>query len=186
VLGAAALAAALSGWADSGLRYGKWCALGVLYVGLPCLAVLWLLEDPKAGFVTLIWLMAVTWATDTGGYVAGRLIGGPKLAPRISPNKTWAGLAGGIVGALAVGLVVALWFGQGNVGAILLISGVLAIVGQGGDLFESWVKRHFGVKDASSLIPGHGGVLDRVDGLVAVSLAVAIFELWIGHSPLLP
>jgi phosphatidate cytidylyltransferase len=162
-----------------------WLAAGVAYVGLPCLAMAWLRAMPDAGLATLLWVLALVWATDTGAYIAGRGIGGPKLAPRISPNKTWAGLAGGVVAAGLTGAAVALLVENVDAWVTVPVSGVLALVEQAGDLFESAVKRHFGVKDSSRLIPGHGGILDRVDGLLAVSLAVAALSGAVGHTILI-
>jgi phosphatidate cytidylyltransferase len=168
-----------------GVRNPVWPAAGVAYVGLPCLAMAWLRVLPGEGLATLLWVLALVWATDTGGYVAGRGLGGPKLAPRISPNKTWAGLIGGMVAAAAVGLAASFLL-QGVAASIAVpLSAALAVVEQAGDLFESAVKRRFGVKDSSRLIPGHGGVLDRVDGLLAVSLAVAALSWAAGHTILI-
>jgi phosphatidate cytidylyltransferase len=133
----------------------------------------------------LLWVLALVWATDTGAYIAGRRIGGAKLAPRISPNKTWSGLGGGIAAAALVGAVAALWLGTSSVWLLLGVSAALAIVEQVGDLAESAFKRRFGVKDSSDIIPGHGGVLDRVDGLLAVIVAVAGLSLAGGGSVLL-
>lgn len=149
---------------------------GTLYIGIGCLSFLWLRNIPAEGRDLVFWLLAVVWATDIGAYFAGRGIGGPKLAPKISPNKTWAGLIGG---ALAAGLVGALAAGILGGDAMLLVVGgmVLAVIAQGGDLLESWCKRHFGVKDSSHIIPGHGGILDRVDGLLAV-FPVAFVYFW--------
>ena len=129
----------------------------------------------------VFWLLAVVWATDIGAYFAGRGIGGPKLAPSISPNKTWAGLIGG---ALSAGLVGTLAAGLTDSDATLLVVGgmILAVVAQGGDLLESWCKRHFGVKDSSHIIPGHGGILDRVDGLLAVLPVVFLYYWVVGAS----
>lgn len=170
VLGAVLTAAAAA------LRGGKplWLGLGVLYAGLPCIAVLWLRAAPPAGLATLLWLFALVWATDTGAYFAGRTIGGPKLMPSVSPKKTWAGLAGGIVAAAAVGVVSGLLIDGASPVFVAVASAVLAVVAQAGDLAESALKRHFGAKDSSRIIPGHGGVMDRVDGLVTVVLAVAL------------
>jgi phosphatidate cytidylyltransferase len=153
-----------------------WIVAGTLYIGLACLALLWLRSVPEQGRELVFWLLAVVWATDIGAYFAGRGIGGPKLAPKISPNKTWAGLIGG---ALAAGLVGALAAGFLGGDAMLLVVGgmVLAVIAQGGDLLESWCKRHFGVKDSGHIIPGHGGILDRVDGLLAV-FPVAFVYFW--------
>ena len=179
VLGLAAVGLAAS---DSLARAstGRWQGLGVLYVGLPCIAIIWLREQHESGLATLLWLLAVVMAVDTGAYAAGRLIGGPKLAPWISPKKTWAGLCGGIVSAMLIGLVVSLWLGQSRWLLLILLSGGLAVVEQAGDLAESAFKRRFGVKDSSQLIPGHGGVLDRVDGLLAVSFVVGLAEYSFG------
>jgi phosphatidate cytidylyltransferase len=156
---------------------GRWHGFGTLYVGLPSIAIMWVRAEPGHGLQTVVWVLALVIAVDTGAYVAGRLIGGPKLAPRISPNKTWAGLGGGIVAAMLTGWVVALWLDLASALPLILISAAMAVVEQGGDLVESACKRYFGVKDSSRLIPGHGGVLDRVDGLLAVALAAAVAEL---------
>ncbi len=155
-----------------------WHAAGFVYIALPCLALLWL-RDGADGLLIVFWLLVVVWATDIGAYFAGRTIGGPKLIPRISPNKTWAGLFGGMAAAgLAGGLVASLapplpvfWLG--------ISAAVLAIIAQAGDFTESAIKRRCGVKDSSHLIPGHGGVLDRVDGLLFVApVATLALLLW--------
>jgi phosphatidate cytidylyltransferase len=159
---------------------GRWHGLGTLYIGLPSVAIIWVRSEPADGFVTVLWLLALVIAADTGAFAAGRLIGGAKLAPGISPNKTWAGLIGAIAAASLVGWLVAIWLGLTTPLPLVLVSGALAIVEQLGDLAESAFKRYFGVKDSSHLIPGHGGVLDRVDGLLAVSTAVALGELFGG------
>jgi phosphatidate cytidylyltransferase len=153
-----------------------WRLVGALYIGIPCWALLSLRADPVAGRDTLFWLLAVVWAADTGAYTFGRLIGGPKLAPVISPNKTWAGLAGGIGMAAIVGVGAALLLDQAAVLTLAGLSALIGAVSQGGDLVESWVKRHFGVKDTGSIIPGHGGLLDRVDGLLTAAVGVAILS----------
>ena len=157
-------------------RHGRqlilWYTLGLVYLGLACLGMIWLRAVPGEGRDIVLWLLAVVWATDIGAYAAGRTIGGPKMAPKISPNKTWSGLAGGVAAAAVVGAIAA-WL-QGAVGAALLavISAGLAVVAQGGDLLESRLKRRFDVKDSSNLIPGHGGLLDRLDGVLSAALAV--------------
>ena len=142
---------------------------GFLYIAIPAFALLslsWVWE------VLTFWVFAVTWATDIFAYFAGRAIGGPKLAPRISPNKTWAGLAGGMIGAGAFGWLLATWF---EMETFFLWAGApLGLAAQLGDLYESWEKRRAGVKDSGSLLPGHGGVLDRLDGLLAVSLVTTL------------
>lgn len=150
-----------------------WVAAGALYIGLPLLAIVWLRSDPVLGRQTVIWILGVVWAADIGAYSAGRAIGGPKLAPSISPNKTWAGLLGAVAAAGAAGAACAWWMGtDGRVG-LALASALLGLVSQGGDLLESGMKRHFNVKDSSNMIPGHGGVLDRVDALLAAAFTVA-------------
>lgn len=154
-------------------------ACGALYIGIPVVALLWLRHDPVYGMVTIFWLLAVVWATDTGALFAGRSIGGPKLAPAISPNKTWSGFFGGIAAAVAVSLIAALWYGA----AVLpiIVAGIaLSIVSQLGDLLESRVKRYLNVKDSGSIIPGHGGLFDRVDGLLAAAPVLAAIYLVVG------
>lgn len=156
-----------------------WAAAGALWVALGTAAFLWLALAGGRG--TLLWLLAVVWATDIGAYAAGRSIGGPKLAPRLSPNKTWAGLAGGVASAAVAGLAAA-WLSGAPAAALALVSAALAVVAQLGDLAESLAKRHFGVKDSSNLIPGHGGLLDRLDGLLAASVAIGLIALLFGDS----
>jgi phosphatidate cytidylyltransferase len=147
-------------------------ALGVGYIGTAAIAILFLREQPN-GFLLALWTLVVVWATDTGAYFAGRAIGGPKLAPVISPNKTWAGLIGGMIAAAIVGGLIA---GFGPLPATALWLGApLAVAAQLGDLLESAMKRHAGVKDSGKLLPGHGGVLDRIDGLLPVAIIVAAF-----------
>lgn len=159
---------------------------GVLWIAVPSIALIWLAldPDPRVGRNTVLWILAVVWATDIGAYAAGRTFGGPRLAPRLSPNKTWSGLIGAVLCAAAVGGIVALFVNSTIVVTILLLSGILAVVAQLGDLAESMVKRHCGVKDSSSLIPGHGGLLDRFDGMLAVIPAVALLSLFGGGSVL--
>ncbi len=184
LIAGAALAAAMAPMSG---RSPSWPGIGVLYVGLPCIAILWLREIPDAGRDILLWLLALVWATDIGAFVVGRSIGGPRLAPRVSPGKTWSGLAGGIVSGAGVGAAAAIASGTGSALGLAAISAVLAVVAQIGDLAESAVKRRFGVKDSGRIIPGHGGVLDRLDGVLAVAPAVALV-LWVqqGGMPLWP
>lgn len=175
-----ALAAALA-TVRLGPGLPQWHALGVAYVALPCLAFVWLRQDPETGRVVIFWLLFVVWATDIGAYAFGRWIGGAKLAPRASPKKTWAGLIGGAFSAGIVGALLAAWHGGWSPAGVGGLSVLLALVAQTGDVLESAVKRHFGVKDASQLIPGHGGLMDRVDGLLAVSLVVALMT-WLREA----
>lgn len=157
-------------------RSAWWMASGAAYIGVPVVSVIWLRGQ---GRETLFWLLFVVWATDIGAYAAGRTIGGPRLLPRISPRKTWAGLCGGIAAAVLVGYIMAHISGV-EPPLIIVLSGAIAVIAQAGDFAESWVKRRFGVKDSSGLIPGHGGLLDRLDGLLAAAPAAALFCLLTG------
>lgn len=144
---------------------------GAIYVGLPVFALV-LLRDQPNGLLLTLWAMSLVWATDTGAYFAGRSIGGPKIAPSISPKKTWAGLIGGTLAA--TGLAFALHVYAGLPFKFVMITPLLAVLSQAGDFYESWLKRRAGVKDSSNLLPGHGGVLDRLDGLVPVAIVAAL------------
>ncbi|MBB5687325.1 phosphatidate cytidylyltransferase [Sphingobium boeckii] len=154
-------------------RHGR-LGWGLAYVGFPAAALLYLRMQPD-GLVLAFWTLALVWATDIGAYFSGRLIGGPKLLPRISPSKTWAGLIGGMIAALLTGLGFHHWGGLPM--GLALTSPVLAALAQGGDLFESALKRQAGVKDSGTILPGHGGVMDRLDGVVPVAPAVALIIL---------
>lgn len=147
-------------------------ALGVLYCGLPAMALVLLRRGPTDGVLLTTWTMALVWACDTGAYFAGRTIGGPKLMPSVSPNKTWAGLVGGVVAAGVFGWL--LWDHAGLDWRLAAASPALAVLAQAGDLYESWLKRRAGVKDSGTILPGHGGVLDRLDGLVPVAPVAAL------------
>lgn len=149
-------------------------ALGAVYVGLPILALL-LIRKQDDGIVFTFWALALVWVCDIGAYFSGRAIGGAKLAPMISPNKTWAGLAGGVL--LATMFAVSLHFLHGLPWRLTLATPLLAIVAQAGDLFESWLKRRAGVKDSGNLLPGHGGILDRLDGMVPVAPLAALLVI---------
>jgi phosphatidate cytidylyltransferase len=153
---------------------------GIAYLGLPATALVWLRMHEGGGSIDVIWLLLVVWATDCLAYFTGRGIGGPKLAPQISPSKTWAGLIGGVAGAAIVGGGVSLGLGAAGL-APTLLAAILAVISQVGDLFESHLKRRAGVKDSGALIPGHGGVLDRVDGLLFAApvymMAVALMGI---------
>ena len=152
----------------------SWTAAGFFYAAAAQTASVLVRLDLAWGFSALIFILLVVWVTDIGGYFAGRGIGGPKLWPRVSPKKTWAGAIGGFAASLAVsaGFVA---FGLGKTGPLLALGAILSVASQLGDLFESAVKRRFGVKDSSNIIPGHGGLLDRLDGFVAAVVMVAIF-----------
>ncbi len=149
-------------------------AAGVLYAGFPALAILYLREIDD-GILVMLWTLALVWATDIGAYFSGRAIGGPKLAPKYSPNKTWAGLIGGVVLTAAVSYLLHLYGGLAFY--LVLISIPLAVLAQMGDLFESWLKRRAGAKDSGTIFPGHGGVMDRLDGLIPVAPVVALIML---------
>ncbi|MBV9786007.1 MAG: phosphatidate cytidylyltransferase [Acidisphaera sp.] len=177
-LGLLAAGAVLSWAAARGTGRASRLAAGVLYVGLAAVALLWLRRS-AAGRADVLFLALVVWASDVGAYSLGRLLGGPKLAPRISPSKTWAGALGGLLAATAVGLCVAAGFGDGAGRAALVAAG-LGLAAQAGDLLESGLKRRFGVKDSGRLIPGHGGLLDRVDGVLAAAPAAALLALALG------
>lgn len=152
-------------------------SLGVLYTGLPVVALGWLRGDEPLGFLCVLFVLIVVAVTDTAAYFSGRSIGGPKLWPAVSPNKTWAGLMGGIVSAGLAGALFARLAGSGSVIWLAGLGVALAIVAQGGDLAESALKRRFGLKNASDLIPGHGGFMDRMDGVATASVAAALAAL---------
>ena len=159
----------------------SWAAAGFLYAAAAEIASVLVRLDPVRGFAALMFVLLIVWVTDSGGYFAGRGIGGPKLWPRVSPKKTWAGAVGGFAASMAVACGFAA-FGLGRIGPLLLLSGALSVVSQLGDLFESAVKRRFGVKDSSHIIPGHGGLMDRLDGFVAAVVVAALFGLLRGGA----
>ena len=152
----------------------NWAAAGFLYAAAAEFASVLLRFDPAKGFAALMFVLLIVWVTDSGGYFAGRGIGGPKLWPRVSPKKTWAGAIGGFAASLVVATGFAM-FDLGRAGPLLLVSAALSVVSQLGDLFESAVKRRFGVKDSSHIIPGHGSLMDRLDGFVAAVVVAALF-----------
>jgi phosphatidate cytidylyltransferase len=152
----------------------NWAAAGFLYAAAAEIASVLVRLDPVKGFAALMFVLLIVWVTDSGGYFAGRGIGGPKLWPRVSPKKTWAGAVGGLVASLAVAAGFAA-LDLGKTLPLLVLSAVLSTVSQLGDLFESAVKRRFGVKDSSQIIPGHGGLMDRLDGFVAAVVVAALF-----------
>lgn len=159
----------LAGWG-----FG-WQAAGFLYALVPALALLWIRDRAPQGLELLLWVFIVTWSTDIGAFFAGRAIGGPKLAPSISPNKTVAGLIGGMISAALAGYA---WAELTSLSATLFVLAPLfALAAQAGDLFESGLKRRAGVKDSGSWLPGHGGALDRLDGLVVVATLTALAQI---------
>ena len=171
-MGLVAAARALAGAERAG-----WIALGALYAGAMLAAPLVIRADATLGFIAMIFLFAVVWATDVAAYFAGRLIGGAKLCPAISPNKTWSGALAGVLAGTVAGVAVAVFGGIHPIAPIVIVSLLLSVAAQLGDLFESALKRRFGVKDASHAIPGHGGLMDRLDGFIAAALAAALIGL---------
>jgi len=180
-----AIVAALLGGAAAGAasRSGApvWAMVGTWWIALPCVAFLWLAGEPQ-GRVTILWLLATVWASDSGAYAAGRALGGPRLAPRLSPNKTWAGVLGGMVAAGLAGWLAAL-VSDAAAAALVPAGLALGLAAQLGDLAESLAKRRFGVKDSSALIPGHGGLLDRLDGMLAAAAVLGALTVAAGSSP---
>jgi len=164
-LGAAALTLA---------QQRAWIAGAVPYAGALAVAPMVLRTDEQDGFLAVLFLFAIVWMTDIGAYFAGRTLGGPKLVPQVSPNKTWAGAVGGLLGAILVAVAVAKLAALSAVFTLAMVALALSIVAQAGDLFESFLKRRFSAKDSSHLIPGHGGLMDRLDGFVTASAAAAL------------
>ena len=150
-----------------------WISAGPIVIGFPCAALAWLRGLPIDGLAIAFWLIGSIWVTDVAAFATGRLIGGARLASRISPRKTWSGLIGAVIGSALWGTACGFWFGASSPALLALFGGFVAIVAQGGDLAVSSVKRRFGAKDASNLIPGHGGVLDRLDGMLTTAPALA-------------
>ncbi|WP_421851161.1 phosphatidate cytidylyltransferase [Oricola sp.] len=182
VLGGAALlaAAVITVRSISSLR---WPSAGLVYAGGTVIALICLRNSPApwSGLTAILFLYATVWATDIGAYFAGRAIGGPKIARPISPNKTWAGSVGGATSAVVAGIVVFYFAGLQNYGVAAALAATLSVVSQAGDFFESWIKRRHGLKDSSRILPGHGGVMDRVDGLVFAALALWLLGVaWAG------
>jgi phosphatidate cytidylyltransferase len=154
-----------------------WAAGGMIYATAALAGPTLLRHDAGLGFVALIFLFAVVWSCDILGYFVGRAVGGPKLWPKVSPGKTWSGAIAGTVGAVGVGAATAYAAGIPNVPAIFAVALVLSVMSQAGDLFESALKRRFAAKDTGALIPGHGGLMDRLDGFLAAALAAALIGL---------
>ncbi len=154
--------------------------LAILYTLAAVVALLWLRHQPSSGRETIVWLVVCVWATDIGAYFLGTIAGGARLAPRISPSKTWSGLIGGMCWAAVASAGMGLIFEKGATVQLALIGVAIAVISQAGDLLESAAKRRAGVKDSGWLIPGHGGLLDRIDGLMAAIVAVAAMRLVTG------
>ena len=180
ILAAAAVTIGLTTFRASG---ALWPIVGLAYAALPSAAVVWLRGDPSLGAPAVLYLFAVAWTTDTASYVVGRLIGGPRLAPGISPKKTWSGFIVGTLAPALVGFAFASVLKETSAVKLSLVSIVLALACQMGDLLESAVKRQFGAKDSSQLIPGHGGLLDRIDGLLLAAIVAALIALRDAASP---
>jgi phosphatidate cytidylyltransferase len=175
ILGAIAmlgLGAVAVGWL-AGRRDAIWGGAGALYAGALVASVVLLRNSPSFGLAAILWLFAVVWGTDIAAYFAGRSIGGPRLWPSVSPGKTWSGAIVGAFGGAVLGLTLAGW--TNHLAALFWLGLAAAIISELGDLFESALKRRFGVKDSSALIPGHGGLMDRLDGFIAASVFAAIF-----------
>jgi phosphatidate cytidylyltransferase len=172
----AATAAAI-GYTAYASGLATWSIAGLIYAALPAAALVWLRDDTALGLTAILFLFAVAWTTDTASYIAGRLIGGAKLAPSISPRKTWSGFIVGALTPALVGVPFAAALKSSSAIWLALVSVALALACQMGDLVESWVKRRFGAKDMSQLIPGHGGLLDRIDGLLFAAVLAALIAL---------
>jgi phosphatidate cytidylyltransferase len=154
-----------------------WCATGLVYAAAILIAPVLLRRDASFGFAAILFVFVIVWLTDITAYFVGRAVGGPKLMPRVSPNKTWSGAIGGTVAGLVGAVVVASQFGIQGLFAVAMVAFVLSVISQAGDLAESAIKRQFNAKDASQLIPGHGGLMDRLDGFVAAAAAGAVIGI---------
>jgi phosphatidate cytidylyltransferase len=181
---AVAAGAIACAFATNGNRQAKlWCGAGLFYAALVFIPAALLREDPKFGFLAIVWLYAVVWLTDIAGYFFGKFIGGAKLAPAISPSKTWAGAIGGTLFGVLGGVAIATLANARFAVMMFVIALIVSAFSQAGDIFESFVKRKFGKKDSSSILPGHGGVMDRIDGFIAAAaLALLIGLLHNGAS----
>ncbi|HEU5286156.1 MAG TPA: phosphatidate cytidylyltransferase [Sphingomicrobium sp.] len=175
ILVAAAATAIFYEWTRIVRGWGPaWAVGGFVYALIPALALLWVRDRADQGLALVLWIFTVTWATDIGAYFVGRAFGRAKLAPSISPGKTVAGLYGGMAGAAVLGGAWVLFAGLNPL--LFVLAPVFALAAQGGDLFESWMKRRAGVKDSGHWLPGHGGLLDRLDGLVPVAILTALAQ----------
>jgi phosphatidate cytidylyltransferase len=182
-IGLLLLATATGAVLAGGLSPTRPLAFGIPYLGLGAVALIWLRQPPDSGGANVIVLLLIIWASDIGAYMAGRAIGGPRLAPSISPGKTWSGAVGGLVAAAAVGAAAAAILGKGATSwRPMAIAVLIGVISQAGDLFESQLKRHFGVKDSGNMIPGHGGLLDRLDAVLTAAPAAALLALILGRG----
>jgi phosphatidate cytidylyltransferase len=178
--GTALALVALSGFGVAALASRArraWCAAGLFYAAALLVAPVMLRNDPVYGFAAIVFVFAVVWFSDIVAYFAGRAIGGPKLMPRVSPKKTWSGAIGGTAGGVIGGVLVVRYSGIASLGAAAAIACALSLMSQAGDLLESAIKRRFNTKDASQLIPGHGGLMDRLDGFVTAALAAVLIGI---------
>jgi phosphatidate cytidylyltransferase len=155
-----------------------WFLFAIVYALLPCMTFIYLRQLEPQGLIIMLWLIFAVWATDIGAYIVGTTVQGPKILPKISPKKTWSGALGGIISATIIGYIFDIYYPNYKY-HFSYVSPIISIVAQCGDFLESAIKRNFGVKNSSNLIPGHGGILDRVDGLVTASLLVLLLELYI-------
>ena len=158
-----------------------WPVVGIVIVSLPAICLIWL-RNSAEGLTIVIWLLLVLWATDSGGFFCGKLIGGRRLVPRISPGKTWSGCLGGTISGVLVGVAMAFFLVESSYIKVIFLSTVISLVGQGGDITISALKRYFGVKDMGNIIPGHGGVWDRLDSLAFSAVAVAFLGMCLGGT----
>ncbi len=157
-----------------------WMAAGLFYAAMVAIPAIVLRSDPEFGFVAVIFLFAIVWSTDIFAYFTGRALGGPKLLPRVSPKKTWSGGIGGLLAAILAAVLVAKFAGLTDLIPIAMVAAMLSLAAQSGDFIESAVKRRFGAKDASHIIPGHGGLMDRLDGFLAAATVAALIGIWRG------
>lgn len=172
ILAAAAATAVFYEWTRIARGWGAgWYVAGFVYPLVAALSLLWIRDRADNGVALVLWVFILVWVMDIGAYFAGRTIGGPKLAPSISPGKTWAGFYGGVAAATVFAGAWAMYTGLHKV--LLLLAPLFAVAAHGGDLFESWMKRRAGVKDSGTWLPGHGGIFDRLDGLLPVAILTA-------------